>query len=351
MTSPDEQYMRRALDLARLGSGFTSPNPMVGCVVVHDGQIIGEGWHKAYGGPHAEVNALAAVEDKSLLPKSRVYVTLEPCSHFGKTPPCADLLISSGVKDVVICNTDPNPLVAGRGIKKLFEAGAQVKVGVLEEEGLEANKRFFTYHAQKRPFIFLKWAETADGFIAAADYRQEQISGKLAQRVVHKWRAEEQAIMIGSRTALYDNPRLNTRLWSGRSPLRVVIDKNLLLPTHLHLFDRSQPTVVFNHRKQEEHENLYYVQLKEQEPILPQIMQDLHQRNVLSVMVEGGTFLLESLLQADFWDEALVFRSRHKTLGSGIKAPAMVYGQLHNTQTLGPDLLFHYRNSSYINQH
>ncbi|RDV13811.1 bifunctional diaminohydroxyphosphoribosylaminopyrimidine deaminase/5-amino-6-(5-phosphoribosylamino)uracil reductase RibD [Pontibacter diazotrophicus] len=345
----DERYMRRALDLARLGNGFTYPNPMVGCVVVHEGQIIGEGWHRAYGGPHAEVNALAAVEDKSLLPKSRVYVTLEPCSHFGKTPPCADLLVNSGVKDVVICNTDPNPLVAGRGIKKLFEAGAQVKVGVLEEEGLELNKRFFTFLSQKRPFILLKWAETADGFIAAADYKQEQISGKLAQRLVHKWRSEEQAILIGSRTALYDNPRLNTRLWTGRNPLRVVIDKNLLLPQHLHLFDKSQPTVVYNYQKQEEQESLHYVQLQEKELMLPQIMQDLHQRNVLSVMVEGGTFLLESLLQANLWDEALVFKSLHKTLPAGIKAPGIAYGQLQNVQTLSPDQLFHYRNNSFNN--
>ncbi|MDX5482579.1 MAG: bifunctional diaminohydroxyphosphoribosylaminopyrimidine deaminase/5-amino-6-(5-phosphoribosylamino)uracil reductase RibD [Hymenobacteraceae bacterium] len=341
----DERYMRRALELARLGSGYTSPNPMVGCVVVHEGWIIGEGWHKAYGGPHAEVNAIAAVEDKSLLPRSRVYVTLEPCSHFGKTPPCADLLISSGVKDVVICNTDPNPLVAGRGIKKILDAGAQVKVGVLEHEGLEVNKRFFTFHSQKRPYIFLKWAETTDGYIAAANYQQEQISGKLAQRLAHKWRAEEQAIMVGSRTALYDNPRLNTRLWHGRNPLRVVIDKKLLLPTHLHLFDRSEPTVVYNYSKQEEQENLYFVKLREDELMLPQIMQDLYQRNVLSLMVEGGTFLLESLLQANLWDEALVFRSKHKALGSGVKAPGMAYGQLREVQPVGSDQLFHYRNS------
>ncbi len=326
-----------------MGSGYTSPNPMVGCVVVHKGQIIGEGWHKQYGGPHAEVNAIAAVEDKSLLPESKVYVTLEPCSHYGKTPPCADLLISHGVKDVVICNTDPNPLVAGRGIRKLLDTGAQVKVGVLEEEGLELNKRFFTFHTHQRPFILLKWAETADGFIAGANYRQQQISGKLAQRLVHKWRSEEQAILVGSRTALYDNPRLNTRLWHGPSPLRLVIDKNLLLPPHLHLFDGSQPTVVYTYRHQEDREHLYFVQLQEDELILPQIMQDLHRRNVLSVMVEGGTFLLESLLQANLWDEALVFKSLHKTLGEGIKAPGMAFGQLQSIQTLGPDQLLHYR--------
>ncbi|MCJ8167545.1 bifunctional diaminohydroxyphosphoribosylaminopyrimidine deaminase/5-amino-6-(5-phosphoribosylamino)uracil reductase RibD [Pontibacter sp. E15-1] len=338
----DELYMRRALELARLGSGSTYPNPMVGCVVVYKGQIIGEGWHRQYGGPHAEVNAIAAVDDKRLLPESRVYVTLEPCSHFGKTPPCADLLISSGVRDVVICNTDPNPLVAGRGIKKLLDAGAQVKVGILEAEGLEVNKRFFTFHAKKRPYIFLKWAETADGFVAGPDYQPLQISGKLAQRLVHKWRSEEQAIMIGTRTALYDNPRLNTRLWNGQSPLRLVIDKHLQLPPHLHLFDQSQPTVVYNFRKQEEQDRLQYVQLQEQEPILPQIMQDLHQRNVLSVLVEGGTYLLESLLQAGLWDEAIVFKGRHITLGKGIKAPNMMYGQLQQSQTFGPDQLLHY---------
>ncbi|MCC9136611.1 bifunctional diaminohydroxyphosphoribosylaminopyrimidine deaminase/5-amino-6-(5-phosphoribosylamino)uracil reductase RibD [Pontibacter silvestris] len=343
MASTDDLYMRRALELARLGNGYTSPNPMVGCVVVHKGQIIGEGWHRQYGGPHAEVNAIASVEDKSLLPKSRVYVTLEPCSHYGKTPPCADLLINSGVRDVVICNTDPNPLVAGRGIKKLFDAGAQVKVGVLEQEGFEVNKRFFTFHSEKRPYIFLKWAETADGFIAGVNYKQEQISGAPAKRLAHKWRTEEQAIMVGSRTALYDNPQLSTRFWSGKNPLRIVIDKQLLLPAHLYLFDRKQPTVVYNSQKQEEaHANLHYVQLSEQEPFLPQIMQDLHKRNILSVMVEGGTFLLESMLQANLWDEAHVFKNTSKALSTGIKAPAMVYGQLQNVQNLGSDLLFHY---------
>ncbi len=335
--------MRRALELAKLGSGYTSPNPMVGCVVVHNGRIIGEGWHQAYGGPHAEVNAVAAVADKSLLPQSRVYVTLEPCSHFGKTPPCADLLISHGVQDVVICNTDPNPLVAGRGIKKLLDTGAQVKVGVLEEEGLVLNKRFFTFQHQKRPFILLKWAETADGYVAGPGSEPVQISGKLAQRLVHKFRAEEQAIMVGTNTALADNPRLNTRLWSGKNPLRVVLDTQLRLPQHLHLFDQSQPTVVYTYKKQEERENLSFVQLDEKAPLLPQLLQDLYGRNVLSVLVEGGTRLLESLLQAGLWDEAMLLKSKYKTLGSGIQAPAMTYGQLLDTQTIGTDQLFHYR--------
>lgn len=345
MTFSDELYMRRALELARLGSGFTSPNPMVGCVIVHNGKIIGEGWHKQYGGPHAEVNAVAAVADKALLSKSSVYVTLEPCSHFGKTPPCADLLISHGVRDVVICNTDPNPLVAGRGIKKLMDAGAQVKVGILEEEGLVLNKRFFTFQIKKRPYIVLKWAETADGFIAGINFKQEKISGAAAQRLVHKYRSEEQAIMIGARTALHDNPRLNTRFWSGNHPTRVVIDRQLQLSESLYLFDRSQPTIVYNYKKQDvSQENLHYVQLSEQESLLQQLMKDLHQRGILSMMVEGGTYLLESLLQENLWDEAFVLQNTKKILREGIKAPAMHYGQLQDSQTLDKDLLFHYLN-------
>lgn len=344
----DELYMRRALELAKLGSGYTSPNPMVGCVVVHDGHIIGEGWHQVHGGPHAEVNAIASVADKGLLPQSRVYVTLEPCSHFGKTPPCADLLISSGVRDVVICNTDPNPLVAGRGIKKLFEAGAQVKVGVLENEGLELNKRFFTFHNLQRPYILLKWAESADGFISGPDYEQVQISGPLSRRLVHKWRSEEQAIMVGSHTAAYDNPRLDTRYWPGQNPLRVVIDRKLQLPEHLHLFDKSQPTVVYTYQRQEQtHENLAFVQLREDASLLDQIMQDLHQRRVLSLLVEGGTYLLKSLLKENLWDEALYFKSGWRTLVDGTPAPLMAQGQLLEVQTVGQDQLFHYRNNSF----
>ncbi|WP_317164200.1 bifunctional diaminohydroxyphosphoribosylaminopyrimidine deaminase/5-amino-6-(5-phosphoribosylamino)uracil reductase RibD [Pontibacter pudoricolor] len=339
-------YMQRALELARLGSGYTAPNPMVGCVVVHNGQIIGEGWHRNYGGPHAEVNAIASVQNKSLLPESRVYVTLEPCSHFGKTPPCADLLINSGVRDVVICNLDPNPLVAGRGVQKLLDAGIKVQTGLLEQEGLELNKRFFTSHSLKRPYIILKWAETADGYVAGPGCEQVQISGALAKRFVHKLRAEEQAIMVGTRTALHDNPRLNTRHWSGRDPIRIVIDRQLTLPQTINLFDGSQPTIVYNYRKQEDLENLYFVQLQENEPLLPQIMADLHKRNVISVLVEGGTYLLESLLEENLWDEAFILKNTAKTIVDGIKAPTMVYGNLVEQQTLGTDELLHYKNNN-----
>ncbi|MBJ6117510.1 bifunctional diaminohydroxyphosphoribosylaminopyrimidine deaminase/5-amino-6-(5-phosphoribosylamino)uracil reductase RibD [Pontibacter sp. BT310] len=335
--------MRRALELAKLGSGYTAPNPMVGCVIEHNGQIIGEGWHRNYGGPHAEVNAIASVPDKSLLPESRVYVTLEPCSHFGKTPPCADLLINSSVRDVVICNLDPNPLVAGRGVQKLLDAGIKVEAGLLEQEGWELNKRFFTSHSLKRPYITLKWAETADGFVAGPDCQPLHISGALAKRFVHKLRAEEQAIMVGTRTALHDNPRLNTRHWSGRDPIRIVIDRQLTLPRTLNLFDGSQPTIVYNYKKQEERENLHFVQLQEQEPLLPQVMADLYKRNVISVLVEGGTYLLQSLLQENLWDEAFVLKNTTLTIANGIKAPTMVYGNLVEQQTLGTDELLHYR--------
>lgn len=335
--------MQRALELARLGSGYTAPNPIVGCVVVHNGQIIGEGWHRSYGGPHAEVNAIASVQDKSLLPESRVYVTLEPCSHFGKTPPCADLLIESGVRDVVICNLDPNPLVAGRGVQKLLDAGIKVETGLLEQEGYEVNKRFFTSHRLKRPYIILKWAETADGFIAGPGCEQLQISGALAKRFVHKLRAEEQAIMVGTRTALYDNPRLNTRHWSGKNPTRIVIDRQLSLPQTINLFDGSQPTIVYNYKKQEDHEHLYFTKLQEDEPLLPQIMADLYKRNVISVLVEGGTYLLESLLKENLWDEAFILKNTALTIVDGIKAPTIVNDSLISQQTLGNDVLLHYR--------
>jgi diaminohydroxyphosphoribosylaminopyrimidine deaminase / 5-amino-6-(5-phosphoribosylamino)uracil reductase len=335
--------MLRALELAKLGSGYTAPNPMVGCVIVHNGQIIGEGWHRNYGGSHAEVNAIASVPDKSLLPESRVYVTLEPCSHFGKTPPCADLLINNDVRDVVICNLDPNPLVAGRGVQKLLDAGIKVETGLLEPEGLELNKRFFTSHSLKRPYIILKWAETADGFVAGPGCQPLQISGALAKRFVHKLRAEEQAIMVGTRTALHDNPRLNTRHWSGKNPIRIAIDRQLTLTRTLNLFDGSQQTIVYNYKKQEERENLYFVQLQEQEPLLPQIMTDLHKRNVISILVEGGTYLLQSLLQENLWDEAFILKNTALTIVDGIKAPAMAYGNLVEQQTLGTDELLHYR--------
>jgi diaminohydroxyphosphoribosylaminopyrimidine deaminase/5-amino-6-(5-phosphoribosylamino)uracil reductase len=333
--------MRRALELARLGKSQVPPNPMVGCVVVHDNKIIGEGWHQQYGGAHAEVNALNAVADKALLPGSRVYVTLEPCSHYGKTPPCADFLIHNNVRDVVICNTDPNPVVKGAGIRKLLQAGCQVHTGLLEPEGQELNKYFFTFHEQQRPYITLKWAETADGFIGSATGERVWISNALSRRLVHKWRTEQQAIMVGSRTALLDNPQLNSRDWTGPDPVRIVLNKNLSLPHHLHFFDHRQPTLVYNFIKTETEPNLEFICLDPEAAILPTILADLYQRNIQSVLIEGGANLLSQFINNELWDEAFVFKSSHRLL-DGIPAPRLPLGQLRKSTAVGTDTLFVY---------
>lgn len=338
MTLADELYMRRALELAALGQNTTRPNPMVGCVIVYKGKIIGEGWHQHYGSPHAEVIAVNTVADKSLLPQCKIYVTLEPCSHFGKTPPCADFLIQHGVKSVFICNTDPNPLVAGRGIRKLLDAGCEVHVGLLEAEGLALNKRFFTFHQQQKPFIVLKWAESADGFIARDNGEPTAISGLLAKKLVHQWRAQEQAIMVGSRTALTDNPRLNVREWTGNSPIRIVIDKELRLPTTLHLFDKTQPTLVYNYERQEQDKNLEYVKIEAAPDLTEQIIPDLYRRAIQSVLVEGGTTLLNYFLAANSWDEIRILRNPQR-LKSGVNAPLKPLSNLVQTRAIGEDEL------------
>lgn len=337
--------MRRALDLAALGRKAVPPNPMVGCVITYGGQVIGEGWHQRFGGPHAEVNAIRSVKDSSLLSKCRLYVTLEPCSHYGKTPPCADFLIEHGVRDVVACTTDPNPLVAGRGLRKLLEAHCKVHTGLLEDLGLSLNRRFFTFHQRKRPYIVLKWAETADGFIAKPDFRQAWITQPLARKLVHKWRTEEQAIMVGTRTARHDNPRLDARDWSGESPLRIVIDRALGLPEGHHLFDRSIPTLVYNCLRADTAENLDHIRLEPKEDLLPQIIDDLYSRNVQSVLVEGGTGLLESCLRSGLWDEARVFRSSI-AFGEGVKAPTLNLPGLISQEAIGADQLFFFKNPS-----
>ncbi|WP_181304953.1 bifunctional diaminohydroxyphosphoribosylaminopyrimidine deaminase/5-amino-6-(5-phosphoribosylamino)uracil reductase RibD [Rufibacter sp. XAAS-G3-1] len=340
----DQKYMRRALDLAALGTGWARPNPMVGCVVVHEKKIIGEGWHQQYGGPHAEVNALNSVQDKSLLPHSRVYVTLEPCSHYGKTPPCADFLLQHGVRDVVICNTDPNPLVAGRGIQQLVDAGCKVHIGVLEQEGQELNRRFFTFQTQKRPYLVLKWAQSADGFIALPNYQSCQISGPLAKQLVHKWRTQEQAILVGTRTALHDNPQLNVRHWPGPAPLRIAIDKQLQLPATHHLLDDSHPTLLYTLQEREPMAQTEFVTLSSEGIFLERMLADLYRRNVQSVLVEGGTALLETLLQSDLWDEIRVIKSP-VTLGDGVKAPQLPALPSVSRRMVGTNELVFYRNA------
>ena len=343
----DSLYMRRALDLAALGLGYTRPNPLVGCVVVEPGgTIIGEGYHQQYGGPHAEVNALASVADPALLRTSRVFVTLEPCAHHGKTPPCADLLIAHGVPEVIVCNDDPNPLVAGRGLAKLRAAGIQVSTGLLAGEGRSLNRRFFTVQEKQRPYLVLKWAEAADGFLAGPHYQPVQISGPQAQLLTHQWRTEEAAILVGTRTALHDNPRLSAREWPGPQPTRVIIDKNLALPPSHHVLDGSQPTIVYTHRAQASQPNLVYVQLDFAPPssdLLPAILADLHARQVQSVLVEGGPTVLTGLLEANVWDEIRVFRSS-RPLERGIAAPRLGLRGWQSHERVGADDLFTYRN-------
>ena len=330
-------FMQRALQLARLGAGTVSPNPMVGCVIVHNGKIIGEGYHQKHGDAHAEVNAVNAVSDKSLLSESDIYVTLEPCSHFGKTPPCADLLIKYKFKKVIVCNYDPNPLVAGQGIEKLRQVGIEVEVGLLEEEGRELNKRFFTYIEKKRPHIILKWAESADGFIAKKNYEAVQISNLLSRRFVHKMRSEEDAIMVGTNTAKYDNPTLNTRFWTGKNAVRVLVDKELSLSKNLHIFDNSQKTICYNSLKDEIIENNIFVRTPLNTSIEPFILEDLYQRKIQSIIIEGGTILLQSFIDLGLWDEAFILKSKI-ILEQGIDAPKIKRKEVLR-QILGDNLL------------
>ncbi len=319
--------MQRALQLARLGAGAVSPNPMVGCVIVHEEKIIGEGWHQKYGEAHAEVNAINSVSDKSLLSESTVYVTLEPCSHFGKTPPCADLLIKYQVKKVVVCNFDPNPLVAGQGIEKLRKTGIEVEIGLCEEEGRELNKRFFNFIENKRPYIILKWAESSDGFIAKKNYETVQISNLLSRRFVHKMRSEEDAIMVGTNTVKYDNPKLDTRFWTGKNAVRVLIDKDLSLPKNLTIFDNSQKTICYTTVDKDTHinvsNNMEVVLLKDDfRSINESLLKDLYQRKIQSIIIEGGTILLQSFIDLELWDEAFILKSKI-ILEDGIKAPVI----------------------------
>lgn len=333
--------MTRALALAELGRGKVSPNPMVGCVIVYDNQVIGEGWHKHYGESHAEVNAINAVEDQSLLEASTVYVTLEPCAHHGKTPPCADLLVRKKVKRVVVGALDSNPLVGGKGLERMRQAGIEVNHGVLGDASRALNTRFFTFIEKRRPYIILKWAQTSDGFVARENFDSKWISGEASRSLVHQWRAEEDAIMVGTHTAQYDNPRLNVRGWAGEDPLRLVIDKSLRLSTKLHLFDRSQETIVYNGLIAKKEKNLEYIKV-EGEDYLPEILKDLYARKIQSVIIEGGSALLNSCLKAGLWDEARVFTAA-VNFDAGISAPEPKGNQI-DSLTISEDQLDIYNN-------
>ena len=316
----DERFMQRAFELAKKGFLNVAPNPMVGCVITVDDKIIGEGYHQEYGKAHAEPNAIQSVQDKSLLGKSTIYVTLEPCAHYGNTPPCVDLILSVKPKKVVIANVDPNPLVAGKSVKKIADAGIEMKTGVLKEQGERLNKRFFTYMQKKRPFIILKWAQTQDGFIARKNFDSKWISNEHSRKLVHQWRSEEQAIMVGTNTAIYDNPRLDVRMVDGKNPIRILVDKKLVVPSTHYLFDQSEKTIVYNFLKNEKSNNVEFVKLSESANLLSQIMADLFDRKISSLFVEGGAFLLQSFINEGLWDEARVFIGK-QTFDDGISAP------------------------------
>jgi len=311
--------MQRVLELARNGLGYVSPNPLVGCVIIHQGKVIGEGWHQKYGGPHAEVNAVRTVSNKALLRESTLYVNLEPCSHHGKTPPCTDLIQENSLMEVHFANKDPNPLVAGSGLNKLKDAGIKVRTGILQKEGMELNKRFFTFFKKKRPYIILKWAETNDGFLARSDYTSRWISNQYSRKLVHKWRSEEDAILVGSNTVKYDNPQLTLRDWPGRNAIRIFIDRDLKLPQNLKIFDKSQPTICYNLKKNGSTENFEWVKLP-QKDFLQAVLKDLHTRGTQSLIVEGGATLLSEFINAELWDEARIFIGS-RIFGKGISAP------------------------------
>jgi diaminohydroxyphosphoribosylaminopyrimidine deaminase/5-amino-6-(5-phosphoribosylamino)uracil reductase len=317
------KYMRHCLLLAKKGLGSVAPNPLVGCVIVHNGIIIGEGYHQIYGQAHAEVNAINSVADKSLLSESTLYVNLEPCSHYGKTPPCSDLIIAHKIKRVVIGCLDTNPLVAGKGIQKLHSAGIEVFTDVLKDACLDLNKRFFTFHEKKRPYIILKWAQTKDGFISKfPPFTKEEnwITNNESTKLVHAWRSQEQAILIGTNTALLDNPALTVRLTEGRNPTRILIDKDLKVSLTNRIFSKDAETIVFTEGKQGNINNINYHQIDFTKDIIPQILNTLHEKKIISLIVEGGTHTLQCFIDKQLWDEARVFTG-NKSFQLGIKAP------------------------------
>ncbi len=316
--------MHRCIQLAKLGRSYTAPNPMVGAVIVHNDKIIGEGFHRRYGEAHAEPNAIQSVTDKSLLRESILYVNLEPCSHFGKTPPCANLIVQSGIPKVVIGSLDPNPKVSGKGIEIMQASGIEVIMSVLEKECIELNKRFFVWQTEKRPWVTLKWAQTKDGFVDIV--RKDaltlplQISNELTRQLTHKVRSENQSIMVSTNTAVLDNPRLNVRNWSGKNPVRVVLDRRGRIPGHYHIFDNSTKTLIFTELNREDKHLTTFVRLEFDTQILRKVLQEIASRNIHSVLVEGGPMLLKSFIREGLWDEAQV-EIADFCCNEGIEAP------------------------------
>ena len=330
--------MFRCLQLAKLAAGNVAPNPMVGAVLLHEETIIGEGYHKKFGEAHAEVNCIDSVKEeyKHLIEKSTMYVSLEPCSHFGKTPPCTDLIIKNKIPRVVIGCTDVYKEVDGKGIKKLQDAGVEVITGILEKECQELNKRFFTFHQKQRPYIILKWAESANGKIGM-DNERVFISNEYTNRLVHKWRSEEAAILVGKQTALKDDPSLTTRLFPGENPVRCVIDNNLSLPLWLKIFDQSTSTIVFNFLKNEEEKNIKRIKLDNGE--LSTLLRSMYDLQIQSLIVEGGGILLQSFIDVGLWDEARIICNEELIIENGIKAPVLKKAMLQKREKYFSDTI------------
>ena len=320
----DIRFMKRALHLAQLGLGKVAPNPLVGCVIVYEDHIIGEGYHMEYGSAHAEVNAINQVKDQNLFKKSTCYITLEPCAHFGKTPPCVELILKSGIKKVVIGTKDSNPLVSGKGIERLKSSGIEVEVGVLENECRQLNKRFFTYHEKSRPYVILKWAQTTDGYLDKQRKPEEKginwISQPETKSLVHKWRSEEQSILVGRNTIMNDNPSLTVREYAGKNPIRIVIDSQLAVSNIQNVFSEDAETLIFNRIKNEKQSNVEWIKI--QETSTDVILKELYKRGIQSILVEGGSRTLQYFIIDNVWDEARVIVG-NVNFGSGIKAPVI----------------------------
>lgn len=352
MVNIHEKYMKRCVELAKNGLGTTYPNPLVGSVIVYENKIIGEGWHKKSGEAHAEVIAINSVKDKSLLKKATIYVSLEPCSHFGKTPPCCDLILEHKIPKVVIGTQDPNIKVSGKGIKKMIEAGAMVTIGILEAECNELNKRFFTFHKKKRPYIILKWAQTNDGFIApilrstnvgTKERKPVWITNVYSRQLVHKWRSEEQAILVGTQTVLDDNPKLNVRDWSGNSPIRIVLDQKIRIPKESYVFTDPLKTIVFcKSTTTIERENTIFEVINFEQNIATQIATVLYRHQVQSIIVEGGRQTLQTFIDDDLWDEARIFIG-DLSFKEGIQAPIIIKNHIEKF-SVGHDELIITRN-------
>lgn len=341
MLSADNLYMQRCLELAAKGLGHVAPNPMVGCVIVHDGAIVSEGYHETFGGPHAEPNAIRRLSDE-VLKKSTLYVNLEPCVHYGKTPPCADLLIHKGIPRVVVGSLDPNPLVAGKGIQKLKDAGIDVVHGVLESQCRELNKRFLTFHEKKRPYIILKWAQTADGFISQWPLPETKednwITGTDSKALSHQWRSQEQAILVGYNTLINDDPLLTTRLANGNNPLRLILSREADLPMHLQVFNKDAKTVVLNGVKSEMKHFVEYVKIDWANKV-KDVLDLCYARQISSVIVEGGTNTIYNFMNQNLWDEARIFVNPARQFTHGISAPEIGLKD-HQPQNIGSDLLY-----------